>query len=94
MSVLDVLPARLVLHPTGSQVAVESGDAFALGELPEVAPSEEHQALAWAEAWKQRRVEARRRKDFKESDRIRDLLKAAGWEVRDNRDGTVEVRKL
>jgi cysteinyl-tRNA synthetase len=36
---------------------------------------------------------ARSRRDYREADRIRDQLAGAGWEVRDNKDGTVEVRK-
>ena len=33
----------------------------------------------------------RRARNFSEADRIRGLLKASGWEVRDNRDGSIEV---
>jgi cysteinyl-tRNA synthetase len=32
--------------------------------------------------------------DFAEADRIRELLRAAGWEVRDKQDGSVEVVRI
>ena len=35
--------------------------------------------------------DAKASRNFAEADRIRGLLKAAGWEVRDNRDGSIEV---
>jgi len=38
-----------------------------------------------------RRKDAKTARDFAEADRIRALLRSAGWEVRDNRDGTIEV---
>ena len=38
--------------------------------------------------------EAKAERDFAEADRIRDRLKAAGWEVRDGRDGSVEVVRI
>ena len=46
---------------------------------------------AWAVRWAVRRKDAKTARDFAEADRIRGLLKAAGWEVRDNRDGSIEV---
>jgi cysteinyl-tRNA synthetase len=40
-----------------------------------------------------RRKDAKSARDYGEADRIRALLWAAGWEVRDNRDGSIEVVK-
>jgi cysteinyl-tRNA synthetase len=57
-------------------------------------PSDPGDAHAWALDWAQTRVAARDRKDYREADRIRDLLRGAGWEVRDTRDGTAEVRRI
>ncbi|HSE53166.1 MAG TPA: cysteine--tRNA ligase [Gemmatimonadales bacterium] len=48
---------------------------------------------AWALAWARLRVGAKKRRDFAEADRIRNLLAAQGWEVRDRKDGTVEVAR-
>jgi cysteinyl-tRNA synthetase len=46
---------------------------------------------SWAIRWAVRRKAAKTARDFAEADRIRALLKGAGWEVRDNRDGSIEV---
>jgi cysteinyl-tRNA synthetase len=48
---------------------------------------------AWAVGWARLRVAAKKRRDFAEADRIRNLLTSAGWEVRDRKDGTVEVAR-
>jgi cysteinyl-tRNA synthetase len=63
------------------------------GELDESPPSgaDEEAHRAWAIGWAVRRKEAKAARNFAEADRIRGLLKAAGWEVRDNRDGSIEV---
>jgi cysteinyl-tRNA synthetase len=45
----------------------------------------------WAMAWARLRIAAKSRRDFAEADRIRSLLGAHGWEVRDRKDGAVEV---
>jgi cysteinyl-tRNA synthetase len=65
------------------------GEGAAIAATPPELASDQP---AWAEGWAAARLAAKRRRDYKEADRIRDLLKAAGWEVRDNKDGTVEVR--
>ncbi len=73
----------------GSAVDAGAGD----GELRESPPAErgEETQRSWAIRWAVRRKEAKTGKNFPEADRIRGLLKAAGWEVRDNRDGSIEV---
>jgi cysteinyl-tRNA synthetase len=90
IDVLDVLPAPvLVLTPTGVEVTAEAGTPTAL-----IAPGDPAEAQKWALEWAGQRKAAKARRDYKEADRIRDLLKAAGWEIRDNKDGTVEVRRI
>lgn len=87
--VLQVLPAR------GGEAKV-TGDPAASPDgatLSETAPTDPQAALAWATAWAHRRVTAKGARDFAEADRIRAMLDAAGWEVRDGRDGTTVVRK-
>lgn len=89
MDVLDVLPGNagavtVTLHLTAS------------GSVPPPAepPGDPAEAENWALAWARARLTAKGKRDFKEADRIRDLLKGAGWVVRDNKDGTVEVRRV
>jgi cysteinyl-tRNA synthetase len=49
---------------------------------------------AWASEMARLRVKAKKDKNFAESDRIRDLLKSHGFEVRDRKDGTPDVRRV
>jgi len=46
----------------------------------------------WASWWKDRRVEAKKSRNFKLADEIRDRLKASGFEIRDTKDGSEVVR--
>jgi cysteinyl-tRNA synthetase len=61
--------------------------------LSETAPAveSEHQQQAWAFQWALRRKQVKAARDYPEADRIRGLLRDAGWEVRDAKDGSVEV---
>ena len=86
--VLGVTSTVQVLK-VGTAVDVEPPDRTELADAPP-AGSEEAQR-AWALRWALRRKDAKAVRDFGEADRIRGLLKAAGWEVRDNRDGSIEV---
>jgi cysteinyl-tRNA synthetase len=75
-------------------MAVEAPeDVTELGEAP-LAGADEAAQRAWAIRWAVRRKEAKTQRNFAEADRIRGLLKAAGWEVRDNRDGSIEVVRI
>jgi len=88
IGVLDVLPAT----PGGTTVS--SGDERAgATELTETPPGDVALHERWASGWARLRLSAKSRRDYKEADRIRDLLRAHGWEIRDNKDGTVEVRR-
>jgi cysteinyl-tRNA synthetase len=57
-----------------------------------MAPSESQES--WALAWARRRKHQKTAKNYAEADRIRELLRAAGWEVRDKPDGSVEVVRI
>ena len=59
----------------------------------EQSPDDPTAQFAWANWWAAQRLAARQARDFAESDRIRALLAAHGWEVRDNRDGTATVQR-
>ncbi len=94
--------APMILHPSGAEVGIGSGLAtLPLNFQPQGSevgseaenPSDGGHGLAWAQGLAEARKAAKGRRDYKEADRIRDELNAAGWEVRDNRDGTVEVRR-
>jgi cysteinyl-tRNA synthetase len=76
---------------------VEGGTASSPGEpreLPVTPPTDAAAAEQWALAWAIRRKEQKSAKNYAEADRIRELLKAAGWEVRDKQDGSVEVVRI
>jgi cysteinyl-tRNA synthetase len=75
----------------GTSAELAGGEA--VSETPPAGESDELQR-AWAIQWAVRRKKAKTARDFGEADRIRDLLKSAGWEVRDNRDGSIEVVRL
>jgi cysteinyl-tRNA synthetase len=72
--------------------AVEAGPAAdsALADAPPEGTDEGAQR-SWAVRWAVRRKDAKAARDYGEADRIRALLRGAGWEVRDNRDGSLEV---
>jgi cysteinyl-tRNA synthetase len=94
MGVFDVLPAggTLTLRPLGLEASGELGapDLAAGSDAP---PADPAAAETWALAWARARLAAKGRRDYKEADRIRELLRARGWEVRDGRDGSAEVRR-
>jgi cysteinyl-tRNA synthetase len=95
IGVLDILPAGATLTrvPVGREASGELGtpDVSALTDTP---PADPTAVERWARGWAGARLAAKGRRDYKEADRIRDLLGAHGWEVRDARDGTAEVRRL
>ncbi len=84
--VLQLLPSQL--GSARIETAVEGG-----GELNETPPTETAAAEAWAMAWAGRRLDAKKSKNFAESDRIRAILAQNGWEIRDNRDGTAGLAR-
>ena len=63
-------------------------------DLPETPPSDPRAQESWALAWARRRKDQKSAKNYAEADRIRELLKTAGWEVRDKQDGSVEVVRI
>jgi cysteinyl-tRNA synthetase len=86
--VLQVLPTPA----TGFQLPA-SGAGAVTGELSEAPPLALEEQGEWALAWAGRRLTAKQTRNFAEADRIRGLLAEAGWDVRDNRDGTAEVQR-
>jgi cysteinyl-tRNA synthetase len=97
LGALELAEAVLDVFPSGTGRVSDLGGSAArrLGasaELSEEAPSTAEEQDAWALAWAARRRNARLNRDFKEADRIRDLLMSAGYEIRDTKEG-VEVRR-
>jgi cysteinyl-tRNA synthetase len=80
-----------VAHRTESRAEIPaSARDDASAELAAV-PPEDGARLAWASRWASRRVQAKHERAFPEADRIRALLTAAGFELRDRRDGSAEL---
>ena len=81
---------------TGSgSVTIEVGaSGLGTGSLSDSPPAEPNEAKEWASGWASERLKARSARNFAEADRIRDLLKRHGWEVRDNKDGSVGVVRV
>jgi cysteinyl-tRNA synthetase len=93
-AVLDVLPEpekRILLSAKdfagltseGAKVAVTPGPPPPHGDL--------HQ---WALQLAFERRQAKSRRDFATADRIREHMRQHGFEIRDNKDGSVEVRRV
>ncbi|MGH7701789.1 MAG: cysteine--tRNA ligase [Gemmatimonadales bacterium] len=84
-TVLDVYPPSPLPILLGGTVAP-------LGQvLMDAPPDNAEQIEPWARGWAERRLTAKQGRDFKEADRIRDLLRKHGFEVRDRKDGKAEV---
>ncbi|MBA3759544.1 MAG: cysteine--tRNA ligase [Gemmatimonadales bacterium] len=70
---------------------VRAGGDVESGTLPETPPSDPRAAEAWARDWATRRARSKSARDYAEADRIRALLGEHGFQVRDSRDGSIEV---
>jgi hypothetical protein len=77
--------------PSGSQV---HGGQAAMQEPPEDPPAGESERRAWAEHWATIRLAHKSQRNFAEADRIRGIIRRGGFEVRDRKDGKVEVVRL
>ena len=86
--VLGVTSAVRVVK-VGTAVEVDPQGSARPSDAPPAGPEDAQRA--WAVRWAVRRKDAKAARNFAEADRIRGVLKAAGWEVRDNRDGSIEV---
>jgi cysteinyl-tRNA synthetase len=88
--VLAVAPAAQARTVRADALVVAEEDGIPV-RPPEVPPPDPADAEAWALRWAAVRAAEKRARNFGEADRIRDLLRAAGWEIRDRRDGAIEV---
>jgi cysteinyl-tRNA synthetase len=93
--VLQVTSKVVVMKIPGT-VSAEAAVPAIPGDLLESPPTDQGEELqrGWALQWALRRKQAKANRDYAEADRIRGFLREAGWEVRDARDGTVEVVRI
>ena len=70
---------------------VKAGGEEVGRDLSESPPADATAAEAWARDWATRRARSKSARDYAEADRIRALLGQHGFQVRDSRDGTIEV---
>ena len=75
-------------------VRVTGADEPSAGEPAATPPQDAAEAECWARDWAMRRKQAKTGRNYAEADRIRGLLREAGWEVRDNKDGSIEVVRV
>jgi cysteinyl-tRNA synthetase len=88
--VLAVAPSDRARTVAADALLVAEEDGIPV-RPPEVPPPDPLDGEAWALRWAAVRALEKRGRNFTEADRIRDLLRAAGWEIRDRRDGAIEV---
>ena len=88
--VLAVAPSARARTVTAEALAVAEEDGIPV-RPPEVPPPDASDGESWALRWAAVRAAEKRARNFGEADRIRDLLRGAGWEIRDRRDGAIEV---
>jgi cysteinyl-tRNA synthetase len=72
---------------------IRSADSPALDIPPVAPPAGEEAAREWAKKWAAVRLARKAARDYAEADRIREMLRQNGFEVRDTNQGTVEVVK-
>ncbi|HKU62554.1 MAG TPA: DALR domain-containing protein, partial [Gemmatimonadales bacterium] len=91
--VLAVAPGSRTLTVGPEELPVEREDGIPV-RPPEVPPADRPGEEAWALRWAAVRLAEKRGRNYGEADRIRDLLRRAGWEIRDRRDGQIEVLRI
>lgn len=91
--VLDVAPAARAISVRADAAPVADEDGIPV-RPPEVPPADGEGAEVWARRWVEVRLAEKRRRNYREADRIRDLLRSHGFEVRDAKDGTVEIVRV
>ncbi|HSM16224.1 MAG TPA: cysteine--tRNA ligase [Gemmatimonadales bacterium] len=90
-AVLDCAQAVERVSLAGSDAAGLAESATRSSSPPAEPPTGAAEAADWAWKWALVRLERKKARDFGEADRIRDLLREHGFEVRDTKDGGVEV---
>jgi cysteinyl-tRNA synthetase len=81
----------MVIDARAGSGAIASDGATPLVIPPVTPPSDLVAAEEWARRWATARAQYKSARNYAEADRIRALLQTHGFEVRDSRDGTIEV---
>jgi len=91
--ILGVTSRVIAMRVEVGEAATPAAESSSLIETP---PGDQNEELhrAWALQWALRRKQAKSTRDYAEADRIRALLRSAGWEVRDARDGSIDVVRI
>jgi cysteinyl-tRNA synthetase len=90
--VLDAATESKIVELRGTSVGTPARLWGTLTVTPGDTPPEEDPE-AWAIEWARLRANAKRARDFATADRIRALLAQHGFEVRDRKDGSIEVAR-
>jgi cysteinyl-tRNA synthetase len=85
--VLDVLPTASL----SARLEVTTGPVDKGRQWEETPPDSPAEQEGWARHWAGQRMSAKLARDFATADRLRKLLHDNGFEVRDRKDGVVEV---
>ena len=75
-------------HARSGAVASDTATAEVIPATP---PTDETEKMDWAKAWATQRARYKSARNYNEADRIRALLENHGFQVRDSRDGSIEV---
>jgi cysteinyl-tRNA synthetase len=81
----------MVIESQARSGAIASDAATAVVTPPVTPPSDPVAAQEWARRWATARAQYKSARNYAEADRIRALLGAHGFQVRDSRDGSIEV---
>jgi len=87
--VLGVTSTVVVMKVSGGSGSDADEESLSPTPPPDAAAAE-----GWARSWATRRAQFKRARNYAEADRIRALLGEHGFEVRDSRDGSIEVVRL
>jgi cysteinyl-tRNA synthetase len=92
--VLGVTSDVVVLKVRGQQVNIGIGEATVVVKRSTKPPADPVAAEEWARDWASERIRLKSARKYQEADRIRTLLSEHGFQVRDSRDGSVEVVRV
>jgi cysteinyl-tRNA synthetase len=92
--VLNVATPMTFISRSGSVKHEVTGSDADLVLPPEDPPEDPELAKQWATRWAEVRQHRKKKKSYAEADRIRELLRSAGWEVRDTQDGTINLVRI